>query len=173
MHGPGISIGRFGRSGRRDLGDILQRDNLHDTLPYFRASGFSSARGLPCQAPCQQILHANIWHSPKARRLPVWPKGSPDEIRGGTDSKSRPTSSSPCCAVTKVPAGDGLGLAHRPAQITKHQRPWRPPPSVIGTSDVVNLASNFGCRARFNGAGKDRPGHAVSPGPLVLNPAVG
>src|SRR4051812_24885953 len=46
MHGPGISIRRFGRARRGGFGDILQRDNLHDTLPYCRVSGCSSARGL-------------------------------------------------------------------------------------------------------------------------------
>ena len=32
MHRSGIPIGRFRRTWRGDFGDILQRDNLHDTL---------------------------------------------------------------------------------------------------------------------------------------------
>ena len=48
MHGPGISIRRFGRARRGDLGDILQRDNLHDTLSLVTEfPAVPSARGLP------------------------------------------------------------------------------------------------------------------------------
>jgi hypothetical protein len=32
MHGSGISIRRFRRARRGDFGDILQRNNLHNTL---------------------------------------------------------------------------------------------------------------------------------------------
>src|SRR5689334_14461665 len=85
MDGPGISIRRFGRARHGDFGDILQRDNLHDTLSLiteFAAVHRREAFSGP------QILHANIWRSPTACRLPVWPKGSPDEIRGGRQSSN-------------------------------------------------------------------------------------
>src|SRR4051794_1465195 len=52
-------------------------------LPYYYRVPAVHWRGA-CHARPQpnRVLHVNIWRSPPARQLPVWPKGSPDEIRG-------------------------------------------------------------------------------------------